>query len=205
MQVSRVVCHTFGMRSTATCFLHCYTSHPSDLVGWHSLVSRAGSVLLKAFTASYNNFKERFFKVFMEPAGMAHFFDAADQLRFPLSWTRNPTKIKDWPRSVNSSARERDIFFLFDSLPRKLSFRPLMSLYTESEREATFEGMFDTFRPLVLYFGLLTNTLFFVAAIAKREVSQVVDMLKEFKDCLKEKKGCSGTGPPPADFRVGSS
>jgi len=72
---------------------------------------------------------------------MPHFFDAAGQPRFPLSWTRNPTKIKDWPRPVNPITGERVNFFLFDSLPRNLPARPLMSLYTESDREATFEGM----------------------------------------------------------------
>ena len=95
MQTFRVVCRTFGVRPVANCFLHFYTSHPSDPVGWHSLVSRAGSVLFKAFMASYKNFKERFFKVFVESVGTPYFFDAAGQLRFPLFWTRNPTKIED--------------------------------------------------------------------------------------------------------------
>jgi len=119
MQDFRVVCPTFGMRHAASCFLHFYTSHSSDPVCWHLLVSRAGSILFKAFTASYKNFKEKFFKVFVEPAGMLHFFDAVSQPKFPLFWTRKPTKIKNWPRLVNPSAGEREIFALFDSLPRK--------------------------------------------------------------------------------------
>jgi len=84
MQVFRVVCQTFGVRPSATCFLHFYTPHPSDPVSWHSLVSRAGNVLFKASTTSYKNLKERFFKVFVERAGMPHFFDAVGQPRFPL-------------------------------------------------------------------------------------------------------------------------
>jgi len=89
----------------------------------------------------------------VEPAGTSHLFDAVGQPRFPLFWTRNPTKIKDWPRPVNPSDGEQEVFTLFDSLPRKLLAQPLMSLYTESNREVAFEGMFDTFRPSVVYFG----------------------------------------------------
>ena len=120
MHTFHVVYQTFGVRPFATCFLRFYTSHPFDPVRWHSLVSQVGSVLFKAFTTSYKNFKERFFKVFMEPAGTPHFFDAVDRSKFPLFWTRNPTKIKDWPRPVNSSVGEREVFTLFDSLPRNL-------------------------------------------------------------------------------------
>ena len=52
------------MRPLPSYFLHFYVSHPTELVRWHSLVSQAGSVLFKAFTTSYKNFKEKFFKVY---------------------------------------------------------------------------------------------------------------------------------------------
>jgi len=58
-----------------------------------------------------------------------------------MSSTGKPTKNKDWPRPVNPSAGEQEIFTLFDSLPTKLPARSLMALYTESDREAAFEGM----------------------------------------------------------------
>jgi len=141
MQAFRVVCQIFGLHPSSSCFLYFYTSHLSDPVSWHSLVKRAGNVLFKAFTTSYKNFKERFFKVFVELAGMPHFFDTGGQPRFPLFWTRKPTKIKDWPHPVNPSAGKREIFAIFNNLPRKIPAWPLMSLYTESDREAAFEGM----------------------------------------------------------------
>ena len=135
-------------------FLNFYASHPSELVGWHSFVSRAGSVLFKAFSAFYKNFKEKFFKMFVEPAGTHYFFDEVSQPRFPLFWTRSPSKIKNWPRPVNPSKGEQEVFTLFDSLPKNLPARPLMSLYIETNREATFEGMFDilVFRSFTLCF-----------------------------------------------------
>jgi len=84
MQAFRVVCQTFGVGALSNFFLHFYASHPSELVDRHSLVSRSGSVLFKAFMASYKNFKEKFFKVFMEPVGTRYFFIEAGQSRFPL-------------------------------------------------------------------------------------------------------------------------
>jgi len=143
MQAFRVVCRTFGVRPLPSCFLHFYASHPAELVGWHSLDSQAGSMLFKPFTASYKNFKEKFFKVYVEPAGTQYFFDEVGEFRFPLFWTMKPTKIKDWPRSVNPSVHERVIFVLFYGLPKKLPGRLLMSLYTVTNREVVFEGMWS--------------------------------------------------------------
>jgi len=127
MQTFRMMCLTFGVRPFPSCFFHFYASHPAELVGWHSLDSQAGSVLFKAFTASYKNFKEKFFKVYVEPTGTHYFSDEVGQTRFPLFWTRKPTKIKDWPRPVNPNEYEREVFTLFDSLPKKLPTRPLVS------------------------------------------------------------------------------
>jgi len=106
------------------------------------LVDWASGVLFKAFTTSYKNFKEKFFKVYMELASTRYFFDEVGQSRFPLFWTRKPTKIKDWSRSVNPSEGEREVFALFDSLPKKLPARPLMSLYTVTDHAEAFKGMF---------------------------------------------------------------
>ena len=74
MQAFRIVCRTFGVRPLPSCFLHFYASHPAKVASWHSLVSGAGSVLFKPFTASYKNFKEKFFKVYVDPSGTYYFF-----------------------------------------------------------------------------------------------------------------------------------
>jgi len=89
----------------------------------------------------------------VEPTCTRYFFDEVGQSRFPLFWMRNPTKIKDWSHLVSPSKGEREVFTLFDSLPKKLPDWPLMSLYTEIDRVAAFEGMFYIFSPsLVLFF-----------------------------------------------------
>ena len=108
-------------------------------------------VLFKPFTASYKNFKEKFFKVYVEPAGTRYFFDEVGWSRFPLFWSRSPTKITDWPRSAHPSD-ERLVFSLFDSLPRKLPARPLMSLYNATNRAEAFEGMFFFMHLVLLLF-----------------------------------------------------
>jgi len=141
MQAFRIVCRTFGLRPLPSCFLHFYSSYPAKFASWQSLVSRAGSVLFKPFTASYKNFKEKFFKVYVESAGTRYFFDEVGQPRFPLFWSRSPTKITDWPRQAYPSEHERLIFSLFDILPMKLPARPLMSLYNATDREEAFEGL----------------------------------------------------------------
>jgi len=169
MQAFCMMCQTFGVRPLSSCFLHFYASHPSELVGWHSLVSRASSVLFKALTTSYKNFKEKFFKVYVESAGTCYFFDDVGQARFPLFWTRNPTKIKDWPRPVNPSVSEREVFALFDSLPKKLPARLLMSLYTETDRAMTLEGLFYVFSPsVVCFFCWLTRCFLFHRLLKER-------------------------------------
>jgi len=73
--------------------------------------------------------------------GHITFFDEVGQPRFPLFWSRNPTKITDWPRPAYPSEHERMIFSLFDSLPKKLPARPLMLLYNATDRAEAFEGM----------------------------------------------------------------
>jgi len=190
MQAFRIVCRTFGLRPLPSCFLHFYSSYPAKLTRWQSLVSRAGSVLFKPFTTSYKNFKEKFFKVYEKPAGTRYLFDEVGQPRFPLFWSRSPTKITDWPRPAYLSEHERLIFSLFNILPRKLPARPLMSLYNATDREDDFEGMLFN-ACLVLFIVLCFNRPFVVllAEIAKREMPQAVGMLHSFKNRLNEKRG----------------
>jgi len=133
---------------------------PAKLISWQSLVSRVVSVLFKAFTTSYKNFKEKFIKVYVEPAGTRYFFDEVGQPLFPLFWSRSPTKITDWPRPVYLSEHERLIFSLFDSLPKKLPARPLMSLYNTTNREEAFEGMLFN-ACLFIYCALYDDLLLF--------------------------------------------
>jgi len=66
-----------------------------------------------------------------------------------------------------------------------------MSLYTETDRKAAFEGMFDILSLSVVYSMLLTNIVF-VSVIAKREIPR---MLTIFKDKRRRKWGLVELGP----------
>jgi len=54
-----------------------------------SLSSRPENVRFAAFTAFYKNFKDYFFKVFVEPDGRKLFYNAAGSTKFPFYWTEN--------------------------------------------------------------------------------------------------------------------
>ena len=56
-----------------------------------------------------------------------------------MFWTRKPLKFKEWPRPT-PSAKEQEIFSLFDKLPRKLPTQKLLVVYVSSHR-ATLKGM----------------------------------------------------------------
>jgi len=48
-------------------------------------------VRFAAFTTSYKNFKEYYFKVFVEPDGRDLFYNADGTTKFPFHWTEKPT------------------------------------------------------------------------------------------------------------------
>ena len=116
IQAFRLICDVFRLSPTPSIFLSYYTSHPAKLALWQSLVGRLGNVLFGSFVTSYNNFKEKFLKVFIRPEGVKYFFNEAGQSKFPLSWTSKPIKFKEWP-CPPSSVEEEEIYSLFDGLP----------------------------------------------------------------------------------------
>jgi len=81
LQAFRVVCQIFGLKPTPESFLYYYNTHPSNPVGWLSLSSRPGNVRFAAFT-TYKNFKEYYFKVFVEPDGRDLFYNADGTTKF---------------------------------------------------------------------------------------------------------------------------
>jgi len=91
----RLICDMFRLSPTPYTFLSYYTSHLAEPVSWHSFISRPDNILFSLFTISYKNFKGKFFKIFVEPEDTRFFFDKVGRSRFPLYWTRNPTRFKE--------------------------------------------------------------------------------------------------------------
>ena len=75
LQAFRLMCDMLCLRPTSSTFLHYYTSHSSDQVSWLSLIIRLGNILFSPFTSLYKNFKDKIFKIFIEPEGRALFYE----------------------------------------------------------------------------------------------------------------------------------
>ncbi|KAL9284985.1 hypothetical protein ACSQ67_024655 [Phaseolus vulgaris] len=97
---------------------------------------RSGSVRFAAFTTSYKNFKERYFKIFVEPDGREYFYND-DVTKFPFHWTQNPTVLNTSSRTA-LSALDKAVMVVFDQLPHKLPTREIISLYASSDPRADF-------------------------------------------------------------------
>ena len=140
LQAYRMVCQLFDLTPRAEVFLFYYNTYPANPVSWVSLVSRPGCVRFAAFTTSYKNFKERYFKVFVEPDGREHFYLAEGGTKFPFHWTQNPTTLNMNTRTAVSAMGKAEMA-VFDQLPHKLPTREIISLYTSSDPWADFVGM----------------------------------------------------------------
>jgi len=69
LQAFRVLCRMFKLVPTPESFLYYYNTRPGTPMSWLSLSSRPENIRFATFTTSYKNFKERYFKIFMDPDG----------------------------------------------------------------------------------------------------------------------------------------
>ena len=159
LQAFRLMCDMLRLLPIPSTFLLYYTLHSSDPVSWLSLISRPSNFLSAPFTSSYKNFKGKIFKNFIEPKGRQLFFYELGRSKFPLYWTKTPTCFKQWPRPV-ASAKEREVCNLFDSLPRRLPTRKILSVYKSSQRWTDFQGMLVFFIVLKLVWHTLLVNIF---------------------------------------------
>ena len=132
LQAFRMVCQLFELTPMAEVFLFYYSTYPVSLVSWVSLVSRLGSVRFAAFTTSYKNFKERYFKIFVEPDDREYFYTAEGGTRFPFHWTQNPVALNPNSRTA-VSVLGKAVMAIFDQLPHKLPTREIIALYASSD------------------------------------------------------------------------
>jgi len=109
-------------------------------VGWLSLSSRSGNVRFAAFTTSYKNFKEYYFKVFVEPDGRDLFYNADGTTKFPFHWTENPTLLGTWLWN-SLSPFDKEILMIINQLSCTLPTRELLALYGSSKEWVDLNGM----------------------------------------------------------------
>jgi len=139
LQAFRIICQIFGLTPTPESFLYYYNTHPSTPVGWLSLSSRLGNVRFAAFTTSYKNFKDYYFKVFVEPDGRDLFYNADGTTKFPFHWTEKPTSL-DHRFWESLSPFDKEILMIVNQLPCKLPTRELVALYGSSKQWADLNG-----------------------------------------------------------------
>jgi len=111
LQAFRLICDAFRLMLSPQSFLFYYNSHSTNPVGWLSLTSRPGNIIFKPFTSSYKKFKERYYKMLIEPDGKPYFYDSEGKPKFLFHWTRLPTCYTYWSRSfINLQDKE---FFVY--------------------------------------------------------------------------------------------
>lgn len=83
-QAFRLICDMFWLRPSTQTFLHFYSSRPTNCVSWLLLTSQRGNILFTLYTSSYKNFKEKFFKIYIESKGREFFYDQEGRPKFPF-------------------------------------------------------------------------------------------------------------------------
>ena len=139
LQAFRIICKIFGLTSTPESFLYYYNTYPNTPVGWLSLSSRPGNVRFAAFTTSYKNFKDYFFKVFVEPDGRDLFYNTDGSTKFPFHWIEKPTSL-DHRFWESLSPFDKEILMVGNQLPCRLPTRELIALYGSSKQWADLNG-----------------------------------------------------------------
>jgi len=89
LQVFRLLCWIFKLQPTPESFLYYYNTHPSTPVSWLSLSSWPENIRFIACTTSYKFFKEKYFKVFVEPDDQDLFYNENGRPSFPSIGQRN--------------------------------------------------------------------------------------------------------------------
>jgi len=103
-----------------------------------------------AYTTSYKNFKERYFKIFVELDGRDYFYDSEGRTKFPFHWTPNPSKIVTLSKSM--TPQDKEVLVVFDQLPNKLPTQELVALYGSSKRWTNLTSMWTSYIPDCIHF-----------------------------------------------------
>ena len=191
-----------SLTPTPESFLYYYNTYPSTPVGWLSLSSRAGNVRFAAFTTSYKNFKEYFFKVFVEPDGRNLFYNADGTTKFLFHWTKKPTSL-DHRFWESLSPFDKGILMIVNQLPCRLPTRELVALYGSSKQLADLNG--EHLFPL----GLLNNNNVSYLFLCFADIVLTMDPnLKKYMNTLKWQANKSkistlvGIAPTPTEREV---
>lgn len=107
-----IVCRTLGLEVSLGRFMYFFQAKVGTKVGWVSLNSSAGLGIFAAYTTSYKDFKDKFFRVRAGPACPELLVNSVGFPRFPLHWTINPKARNSFDRDSMSDAEIKDVDYL---------------------------------------------------------------------------------------------
>jgi len=103
-------------------------------------VRRPSISRLDAFTQSFKNFKDGYFKVVVKEGGKSHFLNADGSTKFPFSWTGSPSRYKDMSTD-ELSATDREVVEVLMKFTDKLLTKGLVRVYNSVHLIIDIEGI----------------------------------------------------------------
>jgi len=122
LQAFRILCQSLYLEPTPYAFLYFYDTRPRRSATWLSLIIHPSINKLDAFSQSFKHFKDGYFKVVVKEGGKAYFLNADGSVKFPFSWTNNPSPYKDMGMDELSAGDKEVVETLLkfvDKLPTK--------------------------------------------------------------------------------------
>ncbi|KAG2375949.1 uncharacterized protein HKW66_Vig0158970 [Vigna angularis] len=125
VQAFMAMCLAVGVTPTIPVFFYYFAVRPSPSGGWVSFRSVQDMTLFRPFSDSFKNFKQHYFKIIVDKAGLHEFSDGAGRPLFPFYWTRDPRRIR--ANSIGDlTARDLEAVRTINTLPRRISARHLV-------------------------------------------------------------------------------
>ncbi|KOM28756.1 hypothetical protein LR48_Vigan583s000700 [Vigna angularis] len=125
VQAFLAMCLAVGVTPTIPVFFYYFEVRPSRSGGWVSFTSVRGRTLFRPFSDSFKNFKQHYFKIIVDKAGLHEFSDGEGRPLFPFYWTRDPRQIR--ATSIGAlTAPDLEAVRTINTLPRRISTRHLV-------------------------------------------------------------------------------
>ncbi|KAG2399404.1 hypothetical protein LR48_Vigan04g136600 [Vigna angularis] len=125
VQAFLAMCLAVGVTPTIPVFFYYFEVRPSRSGGWVSFTSVRGRTLFRPFSDSFKNFKQHYFKIIVDKAGLHEFSDGEGRSLFPFYWIRDPRHIR--ATSIGAlSAPDLEAVRTINTLPRRISARHLV-------------------------------------------------------------------------------
>ncbi|QCE10784.1 hypothetical protein DEO72_LG10g2016 [Vigna unguiculata] len=139
LQAFRILCQSLYLEPTPYTFLYFYDTRPRRPATWLSLISRPSISRLDAFSQSFKQFKDGYFKGVVKEGGKAHFLNADGSTKFHFSWTSNPSRYTDMGME-EVSASDKEVVGLLLKFVDELPTKGLVRVYNSVHPIIDIEG-----------------------------------------------------------------